>query len=204
MAGFREALSFRWLLLRVSGLSAVVGMERLIDDLMALAQVTRTELQVVNVDLTALCRDVVKDLRENEPQREVEVTLEEGMACTGDAGLLRPVLTWKTRVTLVRTLPAGWGISYGRTHILEKPTRVATLASGYGDGYPYYSGSGYYGVGSAASNGLVLGALAGGIIGHAMGASPASLLRRPNSIMRAILDCVATAGEIRISSSWRT
>ena len=60
-----------------------------------------------------------------------------GVAPDGcDAGLLRPVLTWKTRVTLVRTLPAGWGISYGRTHILEKPTRVATLAAGYGDGYP--------------------------------------------------------------------
>ncbi len=40
---------------------------------------------------------------------------------------------------------------------------------GYGDGYPYYSGSGYYGCGSAASNGLVLGALAGGIIGHNSG-----------------------------------
>lgn len=50
--------------------------------------------------------------------------------------LLRPVLTWKTKVTLVRELPAGHGVSYGRTFITSKPTRVATLACGYADGYP--------------------------------------------------------------------
>ncbi len=49
---------------------------------------------------------------------------------------LRPVLTLKTRVTLVRELPQGWGVSYGRTFIVPRPTRVATLAAGYGDGYP--------------------------------------------------------------------
>ena len=42
--------------------------------------------------------------------------------------------------------------------------------SGYGYGYPYYdSGYGYYGSSSAATSGLVLGALAGGIIGHNSG-----------------------------------
>lgn len=50
--------------------------------------------------------------------------------------LLRPVLTWKTRITLVRELPAGWTVSYGRTCRLEKPTLTATLAAGYADGYP--------------------------------------------------------------------
>ncbi len=49
---------------------------------------------------------------------------------------LKPVLTWKTRVTLVRDLPAGHGVSYGSTYITERPTRVATLACGYADGYP--------------------------------------------------------------------
>jgi alanine racemase len=49
--------------------------------------------------------------------------------------LLRPVLTWKTRVTLVRDMPAGHGISYGRTFITPRPMRVATLAVGYADGY---------------------------------------------------------------------
>ena len=40
---------------------------------------------------------------------------------------------------------------------------------GYSDDYPYYGNSGYYGSGSAASNGLLLGALAGGIIGNNSG-----------------------------------
>jgi alanine racemase len=48
---------------------------------------------------------------------------------------LRPVMTWKTRITLVRLAPAGHGISYGRTYVTERPTRIATLAVGYADGY---------------------------------------------------------------------
>ncbi len=50
--------------------------------------------------------------------------------------LLRPVLTWKTCVTLVRRLPAGHGVSYGRTYLTHQPTMVASIAAGYGDGYP--------------------------------------------------------------------
>jgi len=57
--------------------------------------------------------------------------------------LLREAVTWKARVALVRTLPAGHGISYGRTFITDRPTRVATLAVGYADGYPrHLSGQG--------------------------------------------------------------
>jgi alanine racemase len=49
---------------------------------------------------------------------------------------LRPVMTLKTRVTLVRALAAGRSVSYGRTFITPQPVRVATLAVGYADGYP--------------------------------------------------------------------
>jgi alanine racemase len=49
---------------------------------------------------------------------------------------LRPALTWKARVVLVRELPSGHGVSYGRTHVTERPTLVATVACGYADGYP--------------------------------------------------------------------
>ena len=48
---------------------------------------------------------------------------------------LRAVMTWKTRITLVRDMPAGHGLSYGRTFITQHPMRVATLAVGYADGY---------------------------------------------------------------------
>jgi len=70
----------------------VRGMEALIDDLMALSQVTRAELVVVDVDLTALCQEVLKELRERDPARQVEVLLDDGLSCRGDAGLLRRLM----------------------------------------------------------------------------------------------------------------
>ncbi len=53
----------------------------------------------------------------------------------GTGGKFMPVLRLKTRVTLVREIPEGTGVSYGRTFIAKKTMRVATLAVGYGDGY---------------------------------------------------------------------
>lgn len=56
---------------------------------------------------------------------------------------LRNVMSLKSRVTLVRTLPAGHGVSYGSAYITDRPTRVATVGIGYGDGYPrHVSGNG--------------------------------------------------------------
>lgn len=49
--------------------------------------------------------------------------------------LLRPVLAWKTRITLIRDVPAGRSLSYGRTFVTPAPMRVATLGTGYADGY---------------------------------------------------------------------
>lgn len=51
-------------------------------------------------------------------------------------GVLRPTLRLSSRVTLVRELPAGHGVAYGRTYITDKPTRVATIGIGYADGWP--------------------------------------------------------------------
>lgn len=47
-----------------------------------------------------------------------------------------PVFSFRTRVGLVKRLPAGTGISYGRTHVLQRDSRVAILTAGYGDGIP--------------------------------------------------------------------
>ncbi|MDF1860413.1 MAG: alanine racemase [Verrucomicrobiales bacterium] len=49
---------------------------------------------------------------------------------------LIPILSLHSKVTLVRDIPEGTSISYGRTFIAEQPMRVATLGVGYGDGYP--------------------------------------------------------------------
>jgi alanine racemase len=52
--------------------------------------------------------------------------------------LLKPVMTWKTRICLVREVPKGSSISYGRTFIAPRNMRVATLSAGYADGYPWH------------------------------------------------------------------
>lgn len=48
---------------------------------------------------------------------------------------LRPALTWKTRITLLREVAGGRSISYGRTFITPRSMRIATLGVGYADGY---------------------------------------------------------------------
>ena len=52
--------------------------------------------------------------------------------------LLKPVMTWKTRICIVRDVPKGSSISYGRTFIAPQNMRVATLSGGYADGYPWH------------------------------------------------------------------
>ena len=54
-----------------------------------------------------------------------------------DPGLLalRPALQWLSRVTHVKTLPAGREISYGGTYVTKSDTVVATIPVGYADGY---------------------------------------------------------------------
>ncbi len=47
-----------------------------------------------------------------------------------------PVLSFHTRVGLAKEVPAGTGISYGRTLTLERDSRLAILTAGYGDGIP--------------------------------------------------------------------
>jgi alanine racemase len=49
---------------------------------------------------------------------------------------VRPVMTVKTQVLVVRDLPAGVGVSYGGRFKTRRPSRLATLPVGYADGYP--------------------------------------------------------------------
>lgn len=52
-----------------------------------------------------------------------------------------PVFSFHTRVGLVKRLPAGTGVSYGRTHVLARDATVAILTAGYGDGLARSSGN---------------------------------------------------------------
>jgi alanine racemase len=47
----------------------------------------------------------------------------------------RPALSWKCRVSLIRDIPSGTPISYGRTFTSRRAMRIATITAGYGDGY---------------------------------------------------------------------
>ncbi len=47
---------------------------------------------------------------------------------------LKPVLSWKSRVTGVRTVPAGAVVGYNGTFVATEPMRLALIAAGYGDG----------------------------------------------------------------------
>jgi len=47
---------------------------------------------------------------------------------------LQPVLTWKTRVTTVRAIPAGAVVGYNGTFVATEPMRLALVPAGYADG----------------------------------------------------------------------
>jgi len=47
---------------------------------------------------------------------------------------LQPVLSWKTRVVGVRSVPAGAVVGYNGTFVATEPMRLALVAAGYGDG----------------------------------------------------------------------
>ena len=48
---------------------------------------------------------------------------------------VRPVMQFQARVIFVKALPAGASVSYNRTWSAPEPTRIATIAAGYADGF---------------------------------------------------------------------
>lgn len=48
---------------------------------------------------------------------------------------LQPVLTWKTRIAQIKSLPAGTFVSYGLTEKLMRDSKIAILPVGYWDGF---------------------------------------------------------------------
>jgi light-regulated signal transduction histidine kinase (bacteriophytochrome) len=64
-------------------------MSGLIDDLIQLSRVTRSELRREPVDLSALFREVAAELQERDSGRAVEVVVEDGIQARGDPRLLR-------------------------------------------------------------------------------------------------------------------
>ena len=57
---------------------------------------------------------------------------------------LRPALQWHSRIVHLKTLEPGRQISYGGDFVTTRPTRVATVPVGYGDGYRRSLSSKFY------------------------------------------------------------
>jgi signal transduction histidine kinase len=67
-------------------------MGQLIDDLLRLSRISRAPMATLPTDVTAKCESIVAELRERDPERQVEVTIATGMRATGDRSLLRIAL----------------------------------------------------------------------------------------------------------------
>ncbi|MBI5492755.1 MAG: PAS domain-containing protein [Deltaproteobacteria bacterium] len=67
-------------------------MGRLIDDLLELSHITRTEMIYRYVDLSALARSIAAEFKKADPGREMEFIISDGLWVNGDAGLLKVAL----------------------------------------------------------------------------------------------------------------
>lgn len=72
--------------------AAMVGMNELIDDMLALAGVVQRELHHEEVDLAALAAEILEELRKTEPGRRVEIRIKPRMLVRGDTHVLRIAL----------------------------------------------------------------------------------------------------------------
>jgi PAS domain S-box-containing protein len=87
---------------------ATQRMGQLIDDMLLLSRVTLREMHVQETDMSALTTDVAEELARDNPQRDVQLTIEPGMTATGDPQLLR--------IVLVNLLGNAWKFTSRRQH----------------------------------------------------------------------------------------
>ncbi|MGB0191772.1 MAG: alanine racemase, partial [Nocardioides sp.] len=59
---------------------------------------------------------------------------------TPDLGL-RPAMTARAALALVKRVPTGAGVSYGHTWVADRPTTLGLVPVGYGDGVPRHAGN---------------------------------------------------------------
>lgn len=72
--------------------TAAQRMAQLIDDLLNLSRVSRAEMEPVPINLSSLAHNVIRDLRQLQPHRIVEVMIAPDMMAKGDQRLMRIVL----------------------------------------------------------------------------------------------------------------
>jgi PAS domain S-box-containing protein len=67
-------------------------MAELIDDLLTLSRVTRTEIKREQVDLTSISNNVIDELRQGDAQRNVEFSVENNLVAEADASFTRTIM----------------------------------------------------------------------------------------------------------------
>ncbi len=72
--------------------AAIQRMAQLIDDMLNLSRVTRSEMRYEAVDLSALAQTVATELQKMQPERQVEFVIPKGIVTNGDARMLEVVL----------------------------------------------------------------------------------------------------------------
>jgi light-regulated signal transduction histidine kinase (bacteriophytochrome) len=77
-------------LLRIS--AAAIKMGQLIDDMLNLSRVTRTEMKRERVEMTSIAKKIAQSLVESNPGRQVEFKIADGIVAEGDSHLLTIVL----------------------------------------------------------------------------------------------------------------
>ena len=108
-------------------------MGALIDDMLSLSQVTRRDITLARVDLSAMAEEIVADLRQREPQRKVEFVCAPGLIATTDARLMR--------IALVNLLANAWKFTAKRPRariefgIAEQKGRQAYFVADNGAGF---------------------------------------------------------------------
>lgn len=71
---------------------AAKRMAGLIEDLLRLSRVTRSELNITRTDLSEIARSIVEDLRREQPQRIVDARITPDLCVLADPGMLRAAL----------------------------------------------------------------------------------------------------------------
>jgi PAS domain S-box-containing protein len=104
--------------------AATKRMAQLIDDLLNLARVTRTEMRYEVVDLSAMANAVLADLQSGDPERHVECVVGDHVIGHGDSRLLR--------VVLENLLGNAWKFT------MNKPQARIELGMSREDGAPVY------------------------------------------------------------------
>ena len=72
--------------------AATQMMAQLIDDMLKLSRVTRTEMNIEKVNLTQIARSVINELQKSQPERFINIKIADGLEDTADSRLMRLAL----------------------------------------------------------------------------------------------------------------